>query len=238
MKANGSGRSTNGTWTTISPSRGKNRTLRHDANLLFNKFSNPYEVLSDSSIHLLKKYTFPNGEVIFTSFQSIEDLSTYFSNHPKYQQNTPKLADRILSNSFPLFLSHENNMENTHNKKNNNDNDTHNRNRQINFHTKLSNPQNPDRDTTTSHSQYPYLTTMASKSITKAINEIFGEVDIENVQVELARSMCKKIAALMFISMPEWIDILSMDHHSLKLTLYEFKKNTCINYYDRERRGR
>ena len=65
---------------------------------------------------------------------------------------------------------------------------------------------------------------MASKSITKAINEIFGEVDIENVQVELARSMCKKIAALMFLSMPKWIDILSMDHHSLKLTLYEFKK--------------
>ena len=97
MKANGSSRLSTDTWMTIPTLKGNNRTFRHVADPTYNQYSNPYEVLSDSSIHSLQKFRLPNGEVIFTSFQSVNDISAYFLTQPKYQSNTTKIDNGPLN---------------------------------------------------------------------------------------------------------------------------------------------
>ena len=55
------------------------------------------------SIHNFTKIILPNGETIFSSFQSIEEISAYFSNILITDKNSTKLEQRILSD-------HSNNM--------------------------------------------------------------------------------------------------------------------------------
>jgi len=95
------------------------------------------------------------------------------------------------------------------------------------YNYRQSNPQIPDRDIATlPFTPISNQQIMASKTITASINDIFGEIDIAQVQKEVARSMCKKIAALLFLSMEEWIDILSMDLPTLKNTLTTYNEKT------------
>lgn len=95
------------------------------------------------------------------------------------------------------------------------------------YNYRQSNPQIPDRDIATlSFTPISNQQIMASKTLTASINDIFGEIDIAQVQKDVARSMCKKIAALLFLSMEEWIDILSMDLPTLKNTLTAYNKKT------------
>ena len=225
MKANGSGRPSNGTWTTIPPPRSNHCAFRHIADKVSNKYSNPYEVLSDSSVHSLQKYRLPNGEVIYTSFKSIEDISTYFSNLSKYRRHPIKLNKQNSTRNIPPNSSHREIENGTHKKLMNND-DTHTKNQQKTFDTKNSNPQIPDRDKVNPAGPRNILSNMASKTIVQVIDDTFGEIDIDNVHIDTARSMCKKIASLLFLTMEEWIDILSMEHITLKTTLSTYKTKT------------
>ena len=119
MKANGFGRSTVGKWIQIPSSQKHHTQQNHKHTIHSNVNMNPYEVLSDSSIHNLTKMILPNGETIFSSFNSIEEISTYFSNISFTYTNNNKLVKLSLNNiknvkkPTPLFKEIKNNSTNS-----------------------------------------------------------------------------------------------------------------------------
>ena len=82
MKANGFGRTSNGQWTKIISPRQHNRTFRQLIDNHNNTSSNPYQVLEEPTTQQLKKLELPHGEIIFTTFNSISELSAYLANLP------------------------------------------------------------------------------------------------------------------------------------------------------------
>ena len=70
---------------------------------------------------------------------------------------------------------------------------------------------------------------MASRIITTAIRDLFGTIDLQHVQEELAKELCRKITALSFLPLTEWIEISSMDLPTLRDTLIMYKQNNDDN---------
>ena len=125
MKANGSGQMTVGKWTQIPASTNHHSPPKHSHPPHYYMNNNPYEVLSDSSIHNLTKLVLPNGETFFSSFHSIEALSAYFSKILLTHKTPTKLVPSALNNevnvnSFQTSLQKSQffNDKHSHNKKN------------------------------------------------------------------------------------------------------------------------
>ena len=127
MKPNGSGQTTVGKWTQIPATKKHHSTPIHSHHHQYYLENNPYEVLSDSSIHNLTKLVLPNGELIFSSYHSIEAISTYFlkmiSTHKILANLAPSTVNKN-ENVKPSQTSH-------HEKRYSNDKFTHNKKKKI-----------------------------------------------------------------------------------------------------------
>ena len=230
MKANGFGRPPNDPWTTIPTSRKHICTFKHLVDATKHKNLNPYDILHETTSSSLNKIDLPNGEMRYTTFRSIHELAAYFSKFPIHMHYLQGITNTHLKKQkthFPTKIPYGDNICASYKLKNTLHINTHNP-----SHTR-SNPQIPDSETI---SFAPKSSTMASNTITAAITDIYGEIDIEHVHIDTARSMCKKVCALLFLSMPEWIDIDSMDSPTLRKTLkhYKVKNQERINIIEKE----
>ena len=127
MKPNGSGQTTVGKWTQIPATKKHHSTPIHSHHHQYYLDNNPYEVLSDSSIHNLTKLVLPNGELIFSSYHSIEAISTYFLEKIATHKIPANLASSTLNkneNVKPSQTSH-------HEKRYSNDKFSHNKKKKI-----------------------------------------------------------------------------------------------------------
>lgn len=229
MQANGFGRSTVDNWIKIPSYTHDHATPKMFRHLQYHERTNPFEVLSDSSIHNLRKHILPNGEVIFSSFLSIEALSTYFSNLRMPHEHDTNLAQDHLNISNHSLTNMK--VLTTKLYQHENDNVKTFCNDQMSLD---SNPQTPccNEQISDFHHQHQHNqhTPGNMSSITRAIDYWFEQVDFDIIHPDRARTICKRVGALLFISMEEWLEILHMDLHDLKETLREFhmwnKENT------------
>ena len=225
MKANGFGRSTVGKWIQIPSSQKHHTQQNHKHTIHSNVNMNPYEVLSDSSIHNLTKMILPNGETIFSSFNSIEEISTYFSNIPFTSTNKTKLVQLSLNKkqnvkeSTPAFKRTQSNTTNIYLSKFYNDKNK-----------MKDNPQTPDNFTQTDTQLYKSTRlyqirqpSMPVSSLSTTIENFYKDINYDKLNIYQARAHCKRIGALLFITMEEWLEIIAMNLEDLKETLVEFE---------------
>ena len=65
-------------------------------------------------------------------------------------------------------------------------------------------------------------------NINNTIKNYFLELDIDNIHQDLARSLCKRVGALLFIPFHDWMRYKTMDASEMKEHLLIFKKkNEC-----------
>ena len=230
MKSNGFGRGAVGHWIKIPP---KGRTYNNFGRHALQYYSintNPFEVLSDSSIHSLNKLLLPHGNVIFSTFTSIDEISSYFSNFTTRSKQHNKLIESALNKNANSTLE-EISITSDVSQDDNISIDTH-----ASFqYCDISNPQSssPIRliHPTNRLSQDTLFCTpiMTISSITEAISLLFTDIDFDIIHPDRARTVYKRVGALLFISMEEWLDILTMDLPDLKLTFKEFYEWNNIN---------
>lgn len=190
MQTNGSGRNSNDQWTTVLPPRKHHRTFRQLVDDSTTKSFNPYQLLRESPTPHLTKVELPQGETIYSTFQSIPEISAYFANLLIHMEKTNDLATSLLRKEKSGMLKRRQDHTQSFNT--------------CEIHTQLefsstdlhlkSNPQNSDNDfivdrkVPTSRSKV----TMASKEITTAIRGLLGELDITHIREDLAKNLCKK----------------------------------------------
>ena len=232
MKANGFGRLSNDAWTMIPPTRQHHWKFKNLLDITNQKNVNPYQILEEPTLTTFNKLDLPNGESIYTTFSSLQDLVTYVSKLPRHIQHIQhNLTSNMEEKSTNSSLLNKNaDQKSLHRSKTNGSHKT----TEIN----TSNPQIPDSDIKLENIDCnAFVTTMLSRTITTAIANIFGEIDLAHVHNDVAKSMCKKVTALMFLSMPEWIDVNSMDSSTLRKTLQTFKHKNQANTDRIEKEG-
>ena len=191
-------------------------------------------MLGESTTRQLKKLELPHGEIVYSTFSSISELSVYLANLPIHMTHITNLdMQNLCDKNDMLSNSYKNNdkMPNTYNIPQKTD-----------FRSKFilpnSNPQISDHDTNKTNIPESTLhQIMASRAITTAIRDLLGTIDLDHVQEELAKEFCKKITALSFSSLPKWIEVSSMDLPTLRDTLVTYKQQNDDNIVLIEKEG-
>lgn len=223
MKANGFGRSTVGHWIKVPTRTSAHDTFNSFHQLQYHMNTTPFEVLSDSSIHNLNKLILPNGETIFSSFRSIESISSYFSNIVLRSDHPTNLAQTSLSN-----LNNITSSTNSFTSKLSNDSNNYINEFVFDQISLDSNPQSPQNieqpsESTSRQHQSPWNTAPANmSSITRFIDHWLEQVDFDIIHPDRARTICKQAGALLFITTKEWLKISHIYLPDLKETLQEF----------------
>ena len=105
MNANGFGRSSNGSWTKIPPANRPRSCFQGIVYSPSTKYSNPFELLSDSSIHPLNRVELPSKEINFSTFTSFAAISACFSNFLSHSTPHIKSVLHPLSDRNTVFPS-------------------------------------------------------------------------------------------------------------------------------------
>ena len=237
----GIGRSSNDTWmTVVSPRRNKTHSP-YRVSPPFLASHNPYDVFHDEDFHNHHELELPNGEVVFSTYSSLEDLTTSLIHMYPYTKLVSFLKDNyeiLTDNDQTINQKCPKNMLHTHNfyvnKTKINNHDQHNpiiqqkndRNNNTNMSNLIALPEffgsdqplntPPNKDSNNQYTQFfrtlsESTTNGNTMNISSTIQKYLAELDIDNVHQDLARSLCKRVGALSFVPFLAWLSYDTMD---------------------------
>ena len=64
---------------------------------------------------------------------------------------------------------------------------------------------------------------MSVPSLSKSIENRYKDINYDKLNIYQAQAHCKRIGALLFITMEEWLEIIAINLDELKETLVEFE---------------